>query len=53
MSARDNLYNFVFYKVTRDNEDVNAEKVTLLPGAPEVVAMERNNRGIRCISGRY
>lgn len=33
------------YKVTRDKEEVNAEKVTLLPGAPQVVAVERNDSG--------
>ncbi|WP_090178782.1 MULTISPECIES: hypothetical protein [unclassified Duganella] len=32
------------YKVTGNKEDVNAEKVTLLPGAPEAVAIERNDR---------
>lgn len=33
------------YKVVRDKEDVKAEKLTLLPGAPQVVIAERNDRG--------
>lgn len=33
------------YKIIRDNEDIKVEKVTLLPGAPEAVAIERNERG--------
>lgn len=33
------------YKVTRGQGDVNTEKVTLLPGAPEVVAVERSDSG--------
>lgn len=33
------------YKLTGNKEDVNAEKVTLLPGAPAVVVIERNDRG--------
>ena len=33
------------YKVTGDKEGLNAEKVTLLPGAPQVVAIERNDKG--------
>jgi len=32
------------YKVIRDKEDVSAEKVTILPGAPTVVTVERNER---------
>ena len=33
------------YKITGNREDVSAEKVTLLPGAPQVVTVERNERG--------
>jgi hypothetical protein len=33
------------YKVTHDKEGVSAEKLTLLPGAPEAVATDRNDRG--------
>lgn len=33
------------YKVTRDSDHFIAEKLTLLPGAPQVVATERNDRG--------
>jgi hypothetical protein len=33
------------YKVTHDKAGVKAEKVTLLPGAPQVVVTERNDRG--------
>ena len=33
------------YKITRDKQGVSAEKLTLLPGAPETVATARNDRG--------
>jgi hypothetical protein len=33
------------YKVTRNKKGVSAEKLTLLPGAPEAVATDRNDRG--------